>query len=60
MQIFALVLLPAAMVVQLMSVISGSQLLVVLLFAGAMFYLGRMFEGIARADAAKTKRPREK
>lgn len=56
MQIFALVLLPAAMVVQLMNVISGSQLLVVLIFGGAMFYLGRMFEGIARNDAEKLKR----
>lgn len=56
MQIFALVLLPAAMVVQLMGVISGSQLLVVLIFGGALFYLGRMFEGIARGDAEKLKR----
>ncbi len=57
MQIFALVLVPAAMVVQLMGAISGSQLLVVLIFGGALFYLGRMFDGIGRADADKLKRP---
>lgn len=55
MQIFALVLLPGAMFVQLMNAISGSQLLVVLLFGAALFYLGRMFEGIARGDAEKLK-----
>jgi hypothetical protein len=62
MQITALVLLPAAMVVQLMNAISGSQLLIVLVFGGAMFYLGRTFEGIARADAEKLKqgKPRNK
>jgi hypothetical protein len=58
MQIFSLVLLPAAMVVQLLNGISGSQLLVVLIFGGAMFYLGRTFEGIARADAEKSNRQR--
>lgn len=56
MQIFALVLLPASMVVQLMNIISGSQLLVVLIFGAAMFYLGRMLEGIARSDADKLNR----
>ena len=59
MQFLALALLPVAMVVQLLNAISGSQLLVVLIFAAAMFYLGRTLEGIARADAAKQKRPRD-
>jgi len=57
MQIFALVLLPAAMVAQLvMPDFRSSQLLVALIFGAAMFYLGRMLEGIARSDADKLKR----
>lgn len=57
MQIFALVLLPAAMVAQLvLPNFRSSQMLVALIFGAAMFYLGRMLEGIARNDAEKLKR----
>jgi hypothetical protein len=59
MQIFALVLLPASVVLQLMGQLSPSQLLVGLVFGAALFYLGRMLEGIARADADKFKQKRD-
>ncbi|MCA9267876.1 MAG: hypothetical protein KDA41_05370 [Planctomycetales bacterium] len=46
-QIFGLVLLPGAMVMQLMEAFSAGMLLVMLLFGVAAFYLGRMIEGYA-------------
>jgi len=51
-QFLALLLLPVAMVVQLMGGIRPAQLLIALVFGAAGFYLGRMLEGYAGGGAS--------
>ena len=52
-QFAALLMLPAAMVVQLFGGLRPAQLLVALVFGVAVFYLGRMIEGYSAGDASK-------
>ena len=52
-QFAALLILPAAMVVQLGGGLRPAQLLVALVFGIAVFYFGRMIEGYFAGDAPK-------
>ena len=59
-QFAAMLLLPAAMVVQLFGGLSVGQLLVALVFGVAAFYLGRMLEGYGVDETPKKSGPKKR